>query len=173
MKKITVRQEFEYPLETLLLAREERYKHLDKFPELKNVHIIEETRENGILKQVRHIDLGESLPVAISALMPGEATVLVESSEFNEATHEHSFHVVPGGGLDNIFTVEGVSRYHALEDGKSARDYEIQIRSRAFLVGPVVEGAIAEVYSNNLNKDRQSILNFIKQLGLDQADDGQ
>ncbi|MEQ9366170.1 MAG: DUF2505 domain-containing protein [Leptospirales bacterium] len=171
MKKITVRQEFEYPLGTLLLAREERYKHLDKFPELKNVHIIEEIRENGILKQVRHIDIGESLPMAISALMPGDATVLVESSEFNEATHEHSFHVIPGGGLDNIFTVTGVSRYHALDDARSARDYDIEIRSRAFLVGPVVEGAIAEVYSNNLNKDRQSILNFIKQLGLDQAND--
>lgn len=171
MKKITVRQEFEYPLETLLLAREERYKHLDKFPELKNVHIIEETRENGILKQVRHIDLGSSLPIAISALMPGDATVLVESSEFNEATHEHTFEVIPGGGFDNIFTVSGVSRYHALDESKSARDYDIEIRSRAFLVGPVVEGAIAEVYSNNLNKDRESILNFIKQLGLDATDD--
>ncbi|MCR9144726.1 MAG: DUF2505 family protein [bacterium] len=171
MKKITVRQEFEYPLETLLLAREERYKHLDKFPELKNVHIIEETREDGILKQVRHIDLGESLPIAISALMPGGSTVLVETSEFNEASHEHTFQVTPGGGLDNIFTVSGVSRYHAVDDGKSARDYAIEIRSRAFLVGPVVEGAIAEVYSNNLNKDRQSILNFIKELGLDQAND--
>lgn len=171
MKKITVRQEFEYPLETLLLAREERYKHLDKFPELKNVHVIEETRENGILKQVRHIDLGESLPVAISALMPGTATVLVESSTFDEATHEHTFHVIPGGGFDNIFTVEGVSRYHSVDANKSARDYEIQIRSRAFLVGPVVEGAIAEVYANNLNKDRLSILNFIKQLGLDAGDD--
>jgi hypothetical protein len=171
MKKITVRQEFDYPLTTLLLAREERYKHLDKFPELKNVHVIHNSREGTLLKQVRHIDLGESLPVALSALLPGGATVLVETSEFDEVTHEHTFHVVPGGGFDNIFTVTGVSRYSALPDDRSMRDYEIEIRSRAFLVGPMVEGALAELYSNNLNKDRQSILNFIKQLGLDAANE--
>ena len=173
MKKITVRQEFDYPLATLLLAREERYKHLDKFPELKNVHIIEERHEDGLLKQVRHIDLGQSLPVAISALLPGDATVLVETSEFNEATHEHSFHVVPGGGFDNIFTVSGVSRYEPIGETRSSRDYQIEIRSKAFLVGPVVENAIADVYTNNLNKDRESILNFIKQLGLDAGTPGE
>lgn len=167
MKKITVKQEFAYPLATLLLAREERYKHLDKFPELKNVTIVEEKREDGLLKQVRHIDLGNSLPTALSTLMPGGAAVLVESSEFDEATHKHTFHVVPGGGLDHIFTVSGVSRYHEVDANNSARDYEIEITSKAFLVGPVVEGAIAEVYTNNLNKDRQSILNFIEELKLD------
>lgn len=166
MKKVSIRQEFDYPLATLLQAREERYKHLDRFPELKNVHIIEEHREGGRLKQTRHIDLGESLPQAISVLLPHDAKIMVETSEFDEENHEHTFRVTPGGGFDNIFTIKGVSRYHSLGETHSARDYEIEISSKALFVGLMVESAIADVYGKNIEKDRISILNFIKELGL-------
>ena len=173
MKKVSIRQEFDYPLATLLEAREERYKHLDKFPELKNVHIIEEHREGNRLKQTRHIDLGEALPQAISVLLPHDAKIMVETSEFNEESHEHTFKVTPGGGFDNIFTIQGVSRYHSLDDGRSARDYEIEITSKALFVGLMVESAIADVYGKNIEKDRVSILNFIKELGLHEPAGGE
>ncbi len=39
--KYTVSHKFEVPLAELLKAREERYNQLDKFPELKNVTLLE------------------------------------------------------------------------------------------------------------------------------------
>ncbi len=162
MKKITVDQKFEYPLETLLKAREERYKHLDKFPELKNVTTVKEEREGDILKQTRHISIADSLPSVLTTLMPSGASTLVEDSEFNLASHLHTFRVVPGGNLDSLFTVTGVSHYYAEENGKSGRNYEIEVKSQTLFIGGIIENAIAELYAHNLEKDKSSILNFIE-----------
>ena len=162
MKQVQIRQEFDYPLQTLLEAREERYKHLDKFPELKNVSIISEEQTGDILKQTRHISIGDSMPAALVTILPQGASTLVETSEFHAQTHEHTFRVAPGGGLDNLFVVTGSSRYFALDGDRAGRDYEIEIVSKAFLVSAIVEGAIADLYTKNIEKDRQSILKFIE-----------
>ncbi|MCB1168869.1 MAG: DUF2505 family protein [Leptospiraceae bacterium] len=161
MKNIQVKQEFEVPLQKLLDARQERYKHLDKFPELKNVHIEEETREGDTLKQVRHISIADSLPQVVATLLPSGAETLVETSTFLETTHVHTFRVVPGGNLDHIFVIEGESKYYDLGEERSGRDYDIKVTSKAFLVSGLVENAIADVYAKQLEKDKKSILNFI------------
>lgn len=169
--KIKVEQEFDYPLETLLRAREERYKHLDKFPELKNVSVVEEERSGDVLRQVRHISIAESMPAGLASVMPADAAKLVESSEFKESENLHTFEVKPGGGLD-IFKITGVSRYYTLDAGRSGRNYEIEIKSKVFLAGPMIEGAIADVYKKNLEKDKASIAHFIELLEKETGSSG-
>ncbi len=161
--KIKVEQEFDYPLDTLLRAREERYKHLDKFPELKNVTVVEEKHEGDVLRQVRHISIAESMPAALATIMPADAAKLIESSEFKGSENLHTFEVTPGGGLD-IFKITGVSHYYPLGETRSGRNYEIEIKSKVFLAGPMIEGAIADVYRRNLEKDKSSIAHFIQML---------
>jgi len=164
MKKISIDQHFDYPLAVLLRAREERYRQLDKFPELKNVTTIKEEREGNILKQIRHISIADSMPVVLTTLLPAGSTVLVEDSEFNSESNVHTFRVVPGGNLDSIFTVTGVSKYYSIDDTHSGRNYEIEIRSQALFVSMLIEGAIADLYHRNLDKDQASILHFISML---------
>lgn len=161
MKKIQVEQTFDHPLATVLRAREERYKHLDKFPELKNVHIVSEVREGHILKQVRNISLADSMPAVLQTVLPSGANVLVEESEFDDRDNVHTFKVTPGGGLDNIFTVKGVSKYFAAGDSKATRTYDIEIVSKVLFVGAVVETAIGDMYKHQLDKDKASVENFI------------
>jgi len=163
MKQIKIHREFDHPLQTLLLAREERYKHLDKFPELKNVKTVSEKKEGNILFQERHISIGEALPQVILTLIPSGNLVLIEKSEFHEDTNTHIFHVIPQG-MENIFEIKGVSRYSSISESRSQRDYGVDITSQAFLVGAFVEGAIAEVYHSNLEKDKHSIINFLKEM---------
>ncbi|MBI3394915.1 MAG: DUF2505 family protein [Spirochaetia bacterium] len=165
MKKVHVVQEFPHSLEVLLRAREERYKHLDKFPELKNVHTVSEERSGHILKQERHISIAESMPAAISAMMPSGSMTLIEKSEFDTNQNLHSFHVVPGGTMNSLFEVSGVSKYYALDAERTAREYDIEVKSSAFLIGGIVENAIADLYARNLDKDYASIEGFIKMLG--------
>ncbi len=169
MRKISIQQEFPYPLAVLLRAREERYKQLDKFPELKNVHIVSESRNGHILDQKREISIADSMPAVIAALLPAGADLLVETSQFDEISHVHTFRVAPGGGNDHIFAIKGHSRYFEVGEHEAARAYEIEITSQAFLVGPIVENAIAELYGGNLEKDRRSILHFIQLLNEEQA----
>lgn len=169
MQKVSIKQSFGCPLEVLLRARMDRYSHLDKFPELKNVTIVSETQEGQILNQVREISIADSLPMVITTLMPKGAETLHETSEFDLSQNLHTFKVTPGGGLDHIFLINGVSRYFANDDGTSGRSYDLEISSKAFLVGAVVEGTIAEVYRSSLEKDRRSIEEFIRIYGNETA----
>ena len=162
MKKLTIKQEFEVALDTLLKAREDRYKHLDKFPELKNVHLIREEREGSMLRQEREIVLTDSLPAVITPFLKSGGISLIEKSDFDENENIHTFTVTPGAGLDQFFRIKGKSRYFSLDNNRSGRDYEIEIESSAFLVGGVIETAIGEVYNHNLEKDKKSILDYMK-----------
>ena len=163
MKNLNVTQEFPVDLSTLLRAREERYRHLDKFPELKNVTIVKEEREGDQLHQVRHISIAESMPAVLATILPPGADTLIETSDFHLDTNRHVFKVIPGGQGQPLFSIEGESEYRS-KDGSSERVYAIKISSSAFLVSGVVESAIAEIYSHSLEKDYNSILNFIKML---------
>lgn len=164
MKTLNIKQEFQVDLPLLLRAREERYRHLDKFPELKNVTIVEEQREDNKLHQVRHISIAESMPAVLSTILPAGADTLIETSDFYLDTNRHVFRVVPGGQGQPLFVIEGESEYRAKGERASERNYTIRISSSAFLVSGVVEAAIAEIYSHSLEKDYNSIQNFIKML---------
>ncbi|MCS7205091.1 MAG: DUF2505 family protein [Leptospiraceae bacterium] len=162
MKLVEIEQEFPVPLELLLKARQERYDHLDKFPELKNVKIIKEEKDNHKLFQVRHISIGTNLPSVLVQVLPKGADTLVEESEFDFETNVHKFKVVPFGNLDHLFLIEGESIYEKKDENHSKRKYRIQITSKVFLLGAAIEAAIAEIYTNSLKKDQESINHFIE-----------
>lgn len=161
MQKFEIKQEFDCPLQILLRAREERYENLDKFPELKNVQIISEEKNGDIIKQKRHILIAESLPPVLNTLLPDGSDTLVEKSEFDLKRNIHTFSITPGGNMDNIFSIKGISNYFSLTDSRSARQYNLEISSGAFLIGGIIEVTIAEIYRKNLEKDRISITEFI------------
>ncbi len=168
MKILEITQEFNVSLETLLKARQERYKHLDKFPELKNVKIIEDRLEGNQLFQIRHISIGASIPPILTQVLPKGADTLVEESVFYLDTNKHIFKVVPSGNNDNLFFIQGESLYEAKTPYSSVRTYKIQITSKILFLGPAVEVAIAEIYSNSLKKDMDSIQHFIQMLNQNQ-----
>ncbi len=162
MKTLEITQEFPVSLETLLRARQERYKHLDKFPELKNVKIVEERQEGNQLYQTRHISIGASIPPILTQILPKGSDTLVEESVFYLDTNIHKFKVVPAGGNDSLFLIEGESIYKSKDSNTSLREYKIKITSKVLFIGGAVEAAIAEIYSNSLKKDMESIKHFIE-----------
>lgn len=164
MKTLEITQEFSVPLELLLKARQERYKHLDKFPELKNVKIIEDKQEGNKLFQVRHISIGTSIPPILSQILPKGSDTLIEESVFYLDENKHTFKVVPSGNNENLFLIQGESLYEKVNENTSKRKYHIQITSKVLFLGPAVEVAISEIYSNSLKKDMESIQHFIEML---------
>ena len=171
MQKISIEQKFDCTLDVLLRARMERYNHLERFPELKNVKVLEEEKSETSLKQKRSIHIAESLPPVLATLLPPGSDTLVEDSFFDLKNNIHTFTVTPGGNLDKIFTIKGVSTYKELDTEHSVRIYELEIISRAFIVGPVVETTIAEIYRKNLEKDKKSIGDFILMLNEKKSDE--
>lgn len=161
MQKISIRHDFDCSLEMLLRAREERYRHLDKFPELKNVTIIADETEGATRIQKRRISIAESIPPVLAALLPGDSAALIEDSRFDLNTNTHTFTITPGEKQGSIFSIRGRSEYFSESDGRSSRSYDLEIKSAAFLIGLVVETAVSELYRHSLEKDRKSIEEYI------------
>ncbi|GBF51845.1 hypothetical protein LPTSP4_33830 [Leptospira ryugenii] len=155
--KYTVTHEFAVSLEKLLHAREERYKHLDQFPDLKNVTLLEEKKEGNIITQKRKVSLEGSMPVVLQAALSDLS--LLEDSTFDTSTNTHVFKIAPPG-KDNVFVIKGKSMYSS-NGANSKRSYEVEVTSGLLFVSPIVEKAIEEIHKHSLEKDRKSIAKFL------------
>lgn len=157
--KYTVTQTFDYPLAELLSAREDRYKYLDKFPDLKNVTLLEERNEGTKIFQKRSVSLARSLPQVLQPVL-GD-TGLMEESVFYTDTNTHEFIFYPPKNK-SVVTIKGKSNYSSISESKSQRVYHCEVNSGVFMVGGLIEAAIEEIHKHSLEKDRNSILNFLQ-----------
>jgi len=156
--KYTVTHSFPVSIEKLLHAREERYKHLDQFPDLKNVTLMEEKKEGNIITQKRKVSLDGSMPVVLQAALSDLS--LIEESTFDLSTNTHVFKISPPG-KDNVFVIKGKSVYKESGAGTSERSYDVDVVSSLLFVSPIVEKAIEEIHKHSLEKDRKSIAKFL------------
>ncbi|MCW7463937.1 DUF2505 family protein [Leptospira limi] len=155
--KYQVIHTFPVPLDKLLHAREERYKHLDQFPDLKNVTLLEEKKEGNLIHQKRKVSLEGSMPAVLSAALNDLS--LLEESTFDTTTNTHEFKIAPPG-KDNVFVIKGKSKYEA-SGSESKRSYDVDVISSLLFVSPIVEKAIEEIHKHSLEKDRKSIAKFL------------
>ncbi|MBL0955449.1 MAG: DUF2505 family protein [Leptospira sp.] len=155
--KYQVTHTFPVPLDKLLHAREERYKHLDQFPDLKNVTLLEEKKEGNLIHQKRKVSLEGSMPAVLSAALNDLS--LLEESTFDTTTNTHEFKIAPPG-KDNVFVIKGKSKYEA-NGSESKRSYDVDVVSSLLFVSPIVEKAIEEIHKHSLEKDRKSIAKFL------------
>jgi hypothetical protein len=156
--KYTVTHKFNYSLFDLLRAREDRYKYLDKFPDLKNVTLLEEKKEGNLIFQKRKVSLASSLPPVLVPLLDDAA--LLEESTFNTDTNTHDFKLFPPKNEKTI-TITGHSVYHTTSDGFSERVYNVEVKSGVLFIGGLVEAAIEGIHKHSLEKDRISIQKFL------------
>lgn len=158
LMKYTVKHTFNFPLKDVLAARENRYKHLDKFPDLQNVTMIEERQEAEKIFQKRKVSLAKSLPAVLQSFLKDPN--LIEESVFDLNTSIHTFRFYPPGN-EKVVTITGKSIYKAVDDKTSERVYDVEVKSEVFLVSALVEAAIEEIHKHSLEKDKASILKFL------------
>lgn len=156
--KYTVTHKFNYSLFDLLRAREDRYKYLDKFPDLKNVTLLEEKKEGNLIFQKRKVSLASSLPPVLVPLL--EDASLLEESTFNTDTNTHDFKLFPPKNEKTI-TITGHSVYRTTSDGFSERVYNVEVKSGVMFIGGLVEAAIEGIHKHSLEKDKNSIQKFL------------
>lgn len=156
--KYKVVQKFEVSLEKLLQAREDRYKNLDQFPDLKNVSLIEEKREGNQVIQKRKIDIGASMPPVLATAL--SEPCLMEDSVFYTDTNIHEFKLYPPN-KENVVTISGISHYNSIDENNSERTYDVTVKSKLLLIAPAVEMAIEGFHKHSLEKDMASIRKFL------------
>lgn len=157
--KYKVTQKFDVSLEKLLQAREDRYKHLDKFPDLKNVSLLDEKKEDNRIIQKRKIDIGASMPPVLASAL--SEPCLMEDSVFFTDTNIHEFKLYPPN-KENVVTITGVSEYKSVDENHSERVYDVNVKSKLLLIAPAVEMAIEGIHKHSLEKDMASIRKFLE-----------
>lgn len=155
-----VTHKFDCSLSDLLKAREDRYKNLDKFPDLKNVTLLEEHKEGNNIIQKRKIGMSANLPPVLSSML--EEAALIEESVFDTETNTHTFKLFPPGN-EKIVIITGNSVYRATSETTSERVYDVNVKSEVFLVSGVIETTIEGFHKLSLEKDKNSILKFISE----------
>jgi hypothetical protein len=156
--KYSIKQSFEVSLEKLLQAREDRYKHLDQFPDLKDVILLEERKEGKNIFQKRKVDFGSKIPAVLATALNDPC--LMEESVFDTESHTHEFKMFPPG-KESVVTIFGKSLYKSTGENSSERSYDVDIRSGVLFVSPLIEAAVEEIHKHSLEKDRQSIRKFL------------
>lgn len=157
--KYTVRHTFQYSLADVLEARENRYKHLDKFPELQNVTLLEEKREGNKIYQKRKVSLASSLPAVLQNVLKDAS--LLEDSVFDTTSNTHEFKLFPPDN-EKVVKITGKSIYRSLSENECERVYDIEVKSEVFLVSALIEAAIEEIHKHSLEKDKNSILHYLQ-----------
>lgn len=156
--KYSVTHTFEVPLEDLLKAREDRYKNLDKFPDLKNIEMLEEKKVGDILHQKRKVHLGASMPQVLATAL-GDPS-LMEESTFDLKSLVHEFRMYPPN-KENVVQIRGKSLYATLSPKESKRSYDIEIKSEVLFVSGLIEKAVEEIHRHTLEKDKASLRKFL------------
>ena len=157
--KFNIKHNFDFSLSDLLKAREYRYSNLDKFPELKNIELISQEERGKTYYQKSKIHLNESIPPILQPFL--KDLCLLDDSEFDSENHVHKFKVHPATNK-SIFLINGLSKYKSLNDNASVRDYEVEIKSSILFVSSVIENIICDIYKKNLEKDKITMINYLK-----------
>ena len=166
MKTFSHLQDFDCPLELLLQARQLRYKNPDRFyPELKNTRVLSRKEEGTKIFEERQFSIGAKLPESIASFLPSSIDKINEKSVFDTEKQRHSFEITSSDpSSQNLFHIKGESECRSSGAEHCQREYNVEVTSKAFLIGALIEGFIADFYLKKLEKDRESMLQSVAAL---------
>ena len=157
---------FDAPLEKVNEAREKRFEHPDKFPDLKKVKVLEEKKEGKILKKKQYIEISSAIPKQARKFLPVDVLNCIDESVYDLEKNTHHWSVT-SAKHKKIFKIDGDSEYVEFEeDGrvKTKREYKISIKVNIPLFAKVAEQAILTTYVKNMKKDCESIKKMLRMM---------
>lgn len=147
-------------------AREKRFEHPEKFPEMKHQKVIEKREEGNKLFQKREIELSASIPKALQRVLSEEMMKCIDDSVYDLETGIHTWSV-KSMTKNSIFKCTGYSKYTEFETGgetKTRRLLEIEVKVNLPVIGSLAEQVIMEAYKKSLMKDNESIAEMVKMM---------
>lgn len=157
MTKYTLRQEFPYPLKTVIRAREHRYDELHNQPGLKSQELLGTEHDGPVVITKRLMKFGETVPDIIKKMVPAALLQMTDTNYFNTETHESKFTMLSDYAPDKV-KISGVCPYVQVNENLTYREYELTVEVNVPLVGKTIEKAIADSYRDGLEKDHQIML---------------
>jgi hypothetical protein len=159
--KVNLKQSFDYPLNVVLRAREERFTYSDRIEGMKKPRFIERIEDDRKIETKREFDIAlEKTPASIKKMLAPDMFRFIETAIWDKNSNTHKWEMVPGAQKDRLVW-KGVTKYYESGD-KSERSIECDIRVRVPIIGDAIERMIAEGFKKSQQKDSRSIAAMAK-----------
>lgn len=157
MTRYTLRQEFPYPIKTVIQAREHRYDELEHQPGLKSQELLGQEHDGPVVITRRLMKFGETVPDLIKKMVPANLLQMTDTNYFNTETFESKFTMRSDYAPDKV-KIDGHCPYVQVHQNLTYREYTLMVTVDVPLVGKSIEKAIAESYKEGLERDHQIML---------------
>jgi hypothetical protein len=157
---------FDAPEAMVWEAREKRFEHPERFPELQKQELMDRKEDGDVIKQKRKIELSASVPKALRTVLPAEMLKCIDESVYDRSKGTHHFVVKPNFKTD-VFTCKGFSKYEEFEEGgkvKTKRYLELDVIVKVPIVGRKAEEVILDGYKKNVLRDNDSITEMVEMM---------
>ncbi|HOC94119.1 MAG TPA: DUF2505 family protein [bacterium] len=154
--KVNLKQPFDFPLDVVLRAREERFINSDKIEGMRKPKFIERTEDEKRIETKREFNIAlDRTPASIKKMLAPDMFRFIESAVWDKNSNVLKWEMVPGAQKDRLVW-KGITKYYQTGD-KSERSIECDIRVRVPIIGDAIERMIAEGFKKSQQKDFLSI----------------
>jgi len=158
-----LRQEFPFPLKTVIAAREMRYDDIDNQPGLKSQTLISVEREGAIIITKRLFRFGSAIPEIVKKMVPEKLLEMVDTNYFNTETSESRF-VMQSEYSPHMLKITATCPYIKVNEVLTVREYDVLVTVNIPMIGKTVGKAIADSHREALIKDHAIILKACEKL---------
>jgi Protein of unknown function (DUF2505) len=158
-----LRQEFPYPIKTVIAARELRYDDIDNQPGLKSQELISAEQQGTVTVTRRLFRFGNAIPDIVKKMVPAKLLEMVDTNYFDTETYLSRFTMQSEYAPDKV-KITATCPYIRLSENMTVREYDVLVEVNIPVVGNSVAKAIADSHREALVKDHQIILNACKRL---------
>lgn len=163
-----LRQEFPYPIKTVIAAREMRYNDIESQPGLKAQELLSAARDGAIVITKRRFRLGAAIPEIVKKMVPEKMLEMVDTNYFNTETNMSEFSMQSEYAPEKV-KISARCPYIALADNLTVRNYEVHVHVDIPIVGRTMAKAIADSHRNALVKDHEILLKACAALVANEA----
>jgi|GEM_PF-1494014 len=161
--RFQLRQEFQYPIKTVVAARELRFENDENRPGLESHELLGVERDGPIVITRRLLKFGGGIPEIVRKLVPAEMLEMVDTNYFNTETYLSRFTMHSEHFPDKV-KIHATCPYLAISENATVREYEVHVHISVPLVGNTVAKAIAGSHREALIKDHEIMLKACERL---------
>lgn len=152
-----LRQEFPFPIKTVIAARELRYDDIENQPGLKSQELLGIEKQGSLLVTRRLFRFGSAIPDLVKKMVPAKMLEMVDTNYFDTETYLSKFTMQSEYAPDKV-KITATCPYISLSERLTAREYDVLVEVNIPLVGTAVAKAVAESHREALIKDHLIIL---------------
>ena len=158
MKEFIITQKFPCDLKNLIEIKDKCKFLTDD----ENINILSQKKTTSLFTQTRQIPLNSNLPKEFISFLPKNISSFIEESSFDYSNNIQDIYIyIDNKEKKDLISIRAKCTYTSINSKEAQRKYEITIQTKLFLIAKKIETVIGEAYKKILDKNQETIFNFI------------